>query len=153
MLRGWSWTVWSYKATSGLIPNSWGLYDPNHWATTPNISTDSAATIADWQQWTTPATFSLNTALGLRGNQNGGATTISTSAWYNLVNTNSGSCVDAANPPRRTEPQSNSGHAARSKPTRNGSYSRWATATTASRNAPRPAKSSTSPTRERRTAA
>ena len=95
---GLSWTVWSYKATAGLIPNSWGLYDPNHWATTPNISTDSAATIAaDWQQWTTPATFSLNTALGLHGTQNGGATSISTSAWYNVVNTNSGSCVDAAN--------------------------------------------------------
>jgi len=95
---GLSWTVWSYKATQGLIPNSWGLYDPNHWATTPNISTDSAATIAaDWQQWTTPATFSLNTALGLHGNQNGGSTTINTSAWYNVVNTNSGACVDVAN--------------------------------------------------------
>jgi len=95
---GLSWTVWSYKATAGLIPNSWGLYDPNHWATTPNISSDSAATIAaDWQQWTTPATFSLNTALGLHGTQNGGATSISTSAWYNVVNTNSGSCIDSAN--------------------------------------------------------
>jgi endoglucanase len=93
---GLSWTMWSYKATAGLIPNSWGFYDPNHWATTPNISTDSAATIAaDWQQWTTAATFSLNTALGLSGNANGG--TINTSAWYNIVNANSGSCVDAAN--------------------------------------------------------
>src|ERR1700733_8564861 len=46
---GLSWTLWSYKATAGLIPNSWGFYDPNHWA------------------------------------------------WYNLVNVNSGSCVDAAN--------------------------------------------------------
>jgi aryl-phospho-beta-D-glucosidase BglC (GH1 family) len=95
---GLSWTVWSYKATQGLIPNNWGFYDPNHWATTPNISTDSAATIAaDWQQWTTPATFSLNTSLGLSGNQNGGSTSINTAAWYNLVNVNSGSCVDAAN--------------------------------------------------------
>jgi aryl-phospho-beta-D-glucosidase BglC (GH1 family) len=95
---GLSWTVWSYKATAGLIPNSWGLYDPNHWATTPNISSDSAATIAaDWQQWTTPATFSLNTALGLRGTQNGGSTSINPGVWYNVVNTNSGSCVDAAN--------------------------------------------------------
>jgi endoglucanase len=95
---GLSWTVWSYKSTAGLIPNSWGLYDPNHWATTPNISSDSAATIAaDWQQWTTPATFSLNTALGLHGTQNGGATSIDTGAWYNVVNTNSGSCADAAN--------------------------------------------------------
>ena len=93
---GLSWTMWSYKATAGLIPNSWGFYDPNHWATTPNISTDSAATIAaDWQQWTTPATFSLNTSLGLSGNANGG--TIDTSAWFNIINANSGSCVDAAN--------------------------------------------------------
>jgi hypothetical protein len=93
---GLSWSMWSYKATAGLIPNSWGFYDPNHWATTPNISTDSAATIAaDWQQWTTPATFSLNTSLGLSGNANGG--TVNTGAWYNLVNVNSGSCVDAAN--------------------------------------------------------
>jgi endoglucanase len=95
---GLSWSMWSYKATDGLIPDSWGFYDPNHWATTPNISTDSAATIAaDWQQWTTPATFSLNTSLGLHGTQNGGSTSINTAAWYNLVNTNSGSCVDAAN--------------------------------------------------------
>ena len=95
---GLSWSMWSYKATDGLIPDSWGFYDPNHWATTPNISTDSAATIAaDWQQWTTPATFSLNTSLGLRGTQNGGSTTINTGTWYNVVNVNSGSCVDAAN--------------------------------------------------------
>jgi len=94
---GLSWSMWSYKATQGLIPSSWGFYDPNHWATTPNISTDSAATIAaDWQQWTTPATFSLNTSLGLRGTQNGGSTSINTGTWYNVVNVNSGSCVDAA---------------------------------------------------------
>jgi endoglucanase len=93
---GLSWTVWSYKATAGLIPNSWGFYDPNHWATTPNISTDSAAAIAaDWQQWTTAATFSLNTALGLSGNANGG--TINTSSWFNFIDANSGLCVDAAN--------------------------------------------------------
>jgi len=93
---GLSWTMWSYKATAGLIPNSWGFYDPNHWATTPDISTDSAAAIAaDWQQWTTAATFSLNTALGLSGNANGG--TINTSSWFNIVNANSGLCVDAAN--------------------------------------------------------
>lgn len=35
--------------------------------------------------------------MGLRGTQNGGATSINTGAWYNVVNTNSGSCVDAAN--------------------------------------------------------
>jgi endoglucanase len=93
---GLSWTVWSYKATAGLIPNSWGFYDPNHWAATPNVSTDSAATIAaDWQQWTTAATFSLNTSLGLSGNANGG--TIDTRSWFNIINANGGLCVDAAN--------------------------------------------------------
>jgi endoglucanase len=94
---GLSWTMWTYKATQGLIPNNWGFYDPNYWAATPNISTDSAATIAaDWQQWTTPATFSLNTSLGLSGNGNSSGT-IDTNAWYNVVNANSGSCVDATN--------------------------------------------------------
>lgn len=94
---GLSWTMWAYKATDGLIPDSWGFYDPTFWASTPNISTDSAATIAaDWQQWTTPATFALNTSLGLQGTSNsGGSTSISTSTWYNIVNQNSGSCVDA----------------------------------------------------------
>ena len=92
---GLSWTMWAYKATDGLIPDSWGFYDPTFWAATPNISTDSAATIAaDWQQWTTPATFALNTSLGLQGNANN-STSISTTTWYNIVNQNSGSCVDA----------------------------------------------------------
>ena len=95
---GVSWTMWAYKATDGLIPDSWGFYDPTFWAATPNISTDSAATIsADWQQWTTPATFALNTSLGLHGTSNTGtgSTTISAGTWYNIVNQNSGSCVDA----------------------------------------------------------
>jgi endoglucanase len=93
---GLSWTMWAYKATDGLIPDSWGFYDPSFWATTPNISTDSAATIAaDWQQWTTPATFVQNTSLGLHGTANTGSSSISTSSWYNIVNQNSGSCVDA----------------------------------------------------------
>lgn len=64
---GLSWSMWSYKATSGLVPNGWGWYDPTSWKTTPNISTDSAATIsADWQQWKTSAAFGLNTSIGLR---------------------------------------------------------------------------------------
>jgi len=68
---GLSWTLWSYKSTNALNPSNWGFYDPTHWATTPNITTDSAATIlADWQQWTTPATFTLNTTLGVSGGVN-----------------------------------------------------------------------------------
>jgi aryl-phospho-beta-D-glucosidase BglC (GH1 family) len=94
---GLAWTMWAYKATDGLIPDSWGFYDPTFWATTPNITTDSAATIsADWQQWTTPATFAQNTSLGLQGTASTGSASINTSTWYNIVNENSGSCVDAA---------------------------------------------------------
>lgn len=92
---GLSWSMWAYKATHGLNPDSWGLYDPTYWPPTPNISTDSAATIAsDWEQWTTANAFSLNTSLALTGNMNGAS--LDTSAWYNVVNQNSGSCVDAA---------------------------------------------------------
>jgi len=91
---GLSWTPWAYKATQGLIPNNWGLYDPTFWPITPNISTDSAATIAaDWQQWTTSSSFALNTSLALSGNVNGA--TVSTATWFNVRNQNSGSCVDA----------------------------------------------------------
>ena len=63
---GLSWTMWAYKATSGLVPNSWGWYDPTFWPTTPNISTDSSATISsDWQQWKTSSSFGVNTSIGL----------------------------------------------------------------------------------------
>jgi aryl-phospho-beta-D-glucosidase BglC (GH1 family) len=94
---GLAWTMWAYKATDGLIPDSWGFFDPTFWATTPNITTDSAATIsADWQQWTTPATFAQNASLGLHGTASTGSTSINTSTWYNIVNENSGSCVDAS---------------------------------------------------------
>ena len=64
---GLNWTVWSYKAIAGPAPNSWGWYDPtNKNAVIPNISSDSAATIASsWQQWTTSNSFGLNTGNGL----------------------------------------------------------------------------------------
>jgi endoglucanase len=63
---GLNWTMWSYKATHGLNPDSWGWYDPTSWKTTPNLATDSSANIQTyWQQWSTPATFSKDTALGL----------------------------------------------------------------------------------------
>jgi endoglucanase len=61
---GISWSMWAYKAASGLLPNAWGWYDPTHWPPTPNISTDSASTISnDWRQWRTAAAFGLNTAI------------------------------------------------------------------------------------------
>ncbi len=93
---GLSWTMWAYKATHGLNPDSWGFYDPRYWPATPNISSDSAATIqSDWQQWITANAFSQNTSLGISGGgANGGG--LSTSAWYNVINQNSGQCVDAA---------------------------------------------------------
>jgi aryl-phospho-beta-D-glucosidase BglC (GH1 family) len=63
---GISWSLWSYKATQGLLPNGWGWYDPTYWPTTPNIKTDSAATIsADWQQWKTTVSFGKNSSVGL----------------------------------------------------------------------------------------
>ena len=101
---GLSWTMWAYKATDGLIPDSWGFYDPTFWATTPDITHDSATTIAaDWEQWVTPTTFAKNTSLGIQGTGGTGGTsggsggaTVNTGTWYNIVNQNSGSCVDAA---------------------------------------------------------
>jgi endoglucanase len=63
---GMNWTMWAYKATAGLLPNGWGWYDPTYWPTTPNVSTDSAAAIAnDWQQWRTTNSFGINTSVGL----------------------------------------------------------------------------------------
>jgi endoglucanase len=96
---GLSWTMWAHKATHGLNPDSWGFYDPTFWPATPNISSDSAATIqSDWKQWTTTSAFALNTSLGISGGVNGGGggNGISTSSWYNIVNQNSSQCADAA---------------------------------------------------------
>jgi hypothetical protein len=93
--NGISSTMWAYKATSGLTPNGWGMYDPSYWATTPNVSTGSAATIAaDWAEWTTTNAFVLNTGLGFT-ESSGGGSTLTTGTPYNIVNQNSGSCVDA----------------------------------------------------------
>jgi endoglucanase len=63
---GLSWTMWAYKATHGLLPDSWGLYDPWFWPVTPNISIDSTATIASaWQQWRTTVSFRRNNSIGM----------------------------------------------------------------------------------------
>jgi aryl-phospho-beta-D-glucosidase BglC (GH1 family) len=63
---GISWSMWAYKATDGLIPDGWGWYDPTYWPTTPNVSKDSATTIAnDWLQWETTTSFGQNAAVGL----------------------------------------------------------------------------------------
>lgn len=63
---GLSWTMWSYKATHGLVPDSWGWYDPTYWPATPNISTDSSATISSkWQQWKTTTSFGKNTSISM----------------------------------------------------------------------------------------
>jgi endoglucanase len=63
---GESWTMWSYKATHGLVPDSWGLYDPTYWPTTPNISSDSSTTITnDWAQWKTSTSFGYNSSDGI----------------------------------------------------------------------------------------
>jgi endoglucanase len=87
-----NWTVWAYKSTQG----NWGLYETNsNLPPIPNIQSDSAATIAnDWSQWTTTNAFFLNPTLApaLAGGVNTG---INSSAWYNVINQNSGACVDA----------------------------------------------------------
>ncbi|HEV2992173.1 MAG TPA: ricin-type beta-trefoil lectin domain protein [Candidatus Angelobacter sp.] len=88
-----NWTVWSYKSTQG----NWGLYETNsNRPPVPNIQTDSASTISnDWSQWTTANAFFLNPTLApaLFGGVNG---SVKSNAWYNVVNQNSGACVDAA---------------------------------------------------------
>ncbi len=57
-----NWTSWSYKATHGGPPDSWGLYDPaGTWPPVPNIQTDSTNAIAsDWAAWTTASAFAIN---------------------------------------------------------------------------------------------
>lgn len=61
---GLNWTMWAYKATDGLNPNSWGWYDPSFWETTPNIDTASESTIlSDWAQWQTSVSFTQNTTV------------------------------------------------------------------------------------------
>lgn len=85
--NGISSTMWSYKGTGTLNPNGWALYGPTQWAATPNIVTDSASTIAaDWAQWSTANAFAPNTTLGFN---------IPTGTVYNIVNQNSGLCLDA----------------------------------------------------------
>jgi hypothetical protein len=63
-----NWTSWSYKATHGPAPDSWGLYDPtgnsSTWSPIPNIQTSSSNAIAsDWSQWATANAFSINTMI------------------------------------------------------------------------------------------
>ena len=64
--NGMNWTMWSYKSTDGLLPNSWGWYDPTYWPTTPNISTSSESSIiTDWEEWQTPTSFGENSTVGM----------------------------------------------------------------------------------------
>lgn len=63
---GISWSMWAYKATDGLVPDGWGWYDPTYWPATPNLESDSAATIVnDWRQWRTTTSFGVNASVGL----------------------------------------------------------------------------------------
>jgi endoglucanase len=60
-----SWSVWSYKATHGGVPDSWGLYDPTGtWPSTPDIQSNSSSTISNrWSSWRTTAAFAINPML------------------------------------------------------------------------------------------
>jgi len=60
-----NWSVWAYKAISGGVPNSWGIYDPiGNWPSKPNIQTSSATTISnDWSAWTTGVAFGVTSFL------------------------------------------------------------------------------------------
>ena len=106
--NGMSWALWTYKARAG---GAWGYYNLKNNPPIPNVYTDSSSTIAsDWQQWTTAAAFQLNGALGgingggvNTGAGGGGGTTtppppgsVSTTAWYNVINQTSGKCLDDA---------------------------------------------------------
>ena len=95
---GLSWSPWAYKATHGLVPDSWGFYDPSYWPTTPNISSDSSTTIQnDWGEWATTVSFAFNNTLGITGGVNGGGGSgINSGAWYKVMNQTSGFCLDAA---------------------------------------------------------
>jgi len=93
--NGVSSTMWTYK-TSSSGTYGWGLYNTTASPTVPNISSDSAATIAsDWAQWTTANAYALNTSLGFTPGSGGGGATLTTGTPFNIVNQNSGSCVDA----------------------------------------------------------
>ena len=60
-----NWTVWSYKAIHGSVPDAWGLYDPTGtWPTTPNIQSNSSGIISNlWSSWRTSAVFAINPML------------------------------------------------------------------------------------------
>jgi endoglucanase len=69
--NGISSTMWALK--NDAPGSGWGMYTPSYTPPTPNVSTDSAATIAaDWGQWTTANAFTLNTALGFTVSNGGG---------------------------------------------------------------------------------
>ncbi|HTI72272.1 MAG TPA: cellulase family glycosylhydrolase [Candidatus Limnocylindria bacterium] len=63
--NGMSWTMWSYKATHGSPPDSWGVYDPaGAGPAKPRIQTDTAAVISNrWSTWGGGNVFSLNSML------------------------------------------------------------------------------------------
>ena len=94
--NGLSSTIWSYK-TSQSGTYGWGLYNTNKSLPVPNPASDSAATIAaDWGQWTTTNAYALNTSLGFTASSgSGGGSAIATGTPFNIINQNSGACLDA----------------------------------------------------------
>jgi hypothetical protein len=64
--NGISWAMWSWRSNGvgGGVNDAWGVYNPTDPAPpTPDVTSDSSATImADWSQWSLGA-FSLNSTL------------------------------------------------------------------------------------------
>jgi PAS domain S-box-containing protein len=100
-----SWAHWSYKATAGAMPNSWGIYDPfGNWPPVPNIRNDSWSTISnDWAQWQTGTAFEATPFLRYYL----GTPPVGANIYTNLENANANALpeLDTAEEIRRLPPE------------------------------------------------
>ncbi|AOX16429.1 glycoside hydrolase family 5 protein [Kozakia baliensis] len=61
-----SWTIWSYKSATGLVPDAWGYLDPSFWPERPDPATDTAETIQhDWEGWNSQNGFKRNPTMDI----------------------------------------------------------------------------------------
>ena len=138
---GLSWTMWAYKATHGLNPDSWGFYDPtllaHHTQRLHRLRSHHRQRLGRNGQ--TPTSFTLNTSLGISGNQNGSLASAPAPGSTSSTRTAAPASTTPAGA-RPTEPSCSSGPAAASSTTRSGSSSPRATASTASPTATPPSE-------------